>query len=88
MPHPITIFGEPGCEETDFARAHLRQRGAPFREVDIQHHAEAAAFVVFVNGGNRSTPTIVFGDGKFKIVLTEPDGPMLDRALRESGYEW
>jgi mycoredoxin len=84
-PVPITVYGEPGCEDTAFARAHLIRRGIAFREVNIQEDAAAEVFVTFVNGGFRSTPTIVFGDGKFKLVLTEPDAALLDQALKVVG---
>jgi mycoredoxin len=46
--------------------------------VNIDHDAEAEQFVIFINGGNRSTPTLVLGAGKFKTILTEPTNAEFD----------
>jgi mycoredoxin len=54
--------------------------------VYIEDHKPAERFVKFINGGDRSTPTIVFGGGKQKMVLTEPTINQLDEALRWAGY--
>lgn len=86
MPLPITLYGCPTCEDTDAVREQLHQRGIPFREVNIDADADASAFVTVINGGLRSTPTLVVGEGKRKVVLTEPDSALLEQTLREAGY--
>lgn len=50
----------------------------PFREVNIDRDAEAERFVIFINGGFRSTPTLVIGEGKRKVILTEPTDEELE----------
>jgi mycoredoxin len=87
VPESITLYGEPTCEDTDAVRDHLHHLSVPYREVNIDADVPASDFVVFINGGFRSTPTIVFGEGKRKLVLTEPTMEQLDEALRWAGYE-
>jgi hypothetical protein len=37
-------------------------------------------------GGNRTTPTLVSGDGKCRILLTEPTSAESDDALAQVGF--
>ncbi|MCW5878552.1 MAG: glutaredoxin family protein [Anaerolineales bacterium] len=85
MSMPLTLYGDSHCEDTQRSKQHLRQRNIPFREVDIDLDAEAERFVVFINGGFRSTPTIVFGEGQRKVILTEPSNAQLDEVLAQEG---
>lgn len=81
----LTVYGDSHCEDTLRSTQHLRQRNIPFREVDIDLDSEAERFVVFINGGFRSTPTLVFGEGQRKVVLTEPSNAQLDEVLAQEG---
>ena len=47
----------------------MKSAGIAFTEVDIEHDPEAAAFVMGVNGGNQTVPTLKFADGS---ALTNP----------------
>ena len=47
----------------------LKSEGIEFTEVDIEHDPEAAQFVMSVNGGNQTVPTVKFPDGS---ALTNP----------------
>lgn len=87
MPMPITIYGATDCDDTRRIRGQLRRLGIPFRDVNIDHHPEAERFVIFINGGFRSTPTLVFGDGKRKILITEPSNSELEELLTQVGYK-
>ena len=78
---PLTLYGRADCDDTERTRDRLQALGVPFREVDIDHDPAADAFVRFINNGNRSTPTLVFGAGRRKLVLTEPANDELDAAL-------
>lgn len=80
---PLTLYGRPDCDDTDRVRLWLQERGVAFREVNIDEDAAANQFVLVVNGGFRSTPTLVFGAGRRKLVLTEPTDEELEAALRE-----
>lgn len=86
MPLPLTLYGATDCEDTEHVRNRLLAAHIPFREVNIDHAPEAERFVQFINHGNRSTPTLVFGEGKYKIILTEPTDAELDHVLIQAGY--
>ncbi|MFN8596594.1 MAG: glutaredoxin family protein [Anaerolineae bacterium] len=87
MPLPLTMYGATDCEDTQHVRERLTEWRIPFREVNIDHDAAAEQFVIFINGGQRSTPTLVFGDGAHKTILTEPSDVELQQTLRETGYD-
>lgn len=86
MPLPLTLYGASDCDDTERTRHHLRQWGIPFREVNIDRDAVAEQFVIFINRGYRSTPTLVFGEGKYKIVVTEPTTSELEQVLTQAGF--
>lgn len=79
----LTLYGATDCDDTERTRLWLEEHSMPFREVNIDHDAEAERFVIFINRGYRSTPTLVFGDGKRKLVLTEPTDEELAAVLAE-----
>ena len=85
MPLPITVYGATDCDDTERTYAHLRARQIPFREVNIDHAPDAERFVIVVNGGFRSTPTLILGEGNLKIILTEPTPAELDQTLTQLG---
>jgi len=41
----------------------LDRAGVPYTSVDIERDSEATQYVMQVNGGNRTVPTVVFNDG-------------------------
>lgn len=41
----------------------LDREGISYREVNIEDDPDAADFVMSVNGGNRTVPTLLFPDG-------------------------
>jgi mycoredoxin len=47
----------------------LKSEGIAFTEVDIEHDPASAEFVMSVNGGNQTVPTLKFPDGS---ALTNP----------------
>lgn len=86
MPLPLILYGATDCDDTERTRHRLYSLGIPFQEVNIDQDDEAERFVLFVNRGYRSTPTLVFGEGKFKIVVTEPTDQELDQVLIRAGH--
>ena len=48
----------------------LKAEGISYTEVDIEHDPAAAEFVMSVNGGNQTVPTVKFPDGS---ALTNPN---------------
>ena len=85
MPETFTIYGATTCDDTERTREWLRAWGVPCHEVNIDHDPAALAFVRVINHGFQSTPTLVFGAGKRKVVLTEPTEDELRAILIERG---
>ena len=65
----IIMYGTTWCGDTRRARAFFDQNKIPYRWVDIDSDREGKEYVMKVNRGNRSVPTIVFPDGS---ILVEP----------------
>jgi mycoredoxin len=86
MPLSITVYGATDCDDTQRTRNRLRLLNVPFREVNIDHDKEAERFVVFINSGSRSTPTLVIGGGKVKTIMTEPTNAEIDELVIRAGY--
>ncbi len=86
MPLPLTLYGATDCDDTERTRNQLRQLGVHFHEMNIDHDPEAERFVIFINRGYRSTPTLVLGEGKVKIVITEPTDEDLNRILAQAHH--
>lgn len=83
-PLSLTLYGGDDCDDTERVVGRLREWAVPHRAVMIEHDPAAEHFVIFINNGYRSTPTLVFGDGACKIVLTEPTDEELMSLLRQA----
>ncbi|WP_299440961.1 mycoredoxin [uncultured Phycicoccus sp.] len=44
-------------------KSQLDRAGVDYTEVDIERRPDAAEYVMSVNGGDRTVPTVVFPDG-------------------------
>lgn len=55
-----TLYTTPWCGDCRITKMALEKLDVPYREVDIEHDEEAAAYVMSVNGGRRSVPTLVY----------------------------
>jgi glutaredoxin len=81
----IILYGATDFDDTERTRNYLEAHHIPFHEVNIDRDKEAERFVIFINNGCRSTPTLVIGEGKMKTILTEPTNQELDEFFsRES----
>lgn len=65
----ITMFSTPWCGYCKRLKVLMQQAGIPFVEVDIDRDREAEAFVLEVNRGNATVPTVYFPDG---TAMTNP----------------
>ncbi|MEV4280746.1 glutaredoxin domain-containing protein [Actinoplanes xinjiangensis] len=54
----VIVYSRPGCPYCYLLRRGLRRRGVAFTELDIWQHADAAAAVRAVAGGNETVPTV------------------------------
>ena len=86
MPMPLIMYGKTYCDDTDHVRSALQSLQIPFQEVNIDHDPGANQFVIFINDGYRSTPTLVFNNGKLKVIVTEPSDDALKQVLLQAGY--
>ena len=69
MSAQLTIFSTPWCGYCVRLKRQLDREGIAYDEVDIENDAQAAQFVMSVNGGNQTVPTVLFDDGS---ALTNP----------------
>lgn len=65
----IKMYATTWCGDCRRAKRWFEAQGIPYEYINIEEDPEAAAFVMKVNGGMRSVPTIIFPDGS---VLVEP----------------
>ena len=70
----ITVYGTDWCGDCRRAKRLLDENQISYNWVDIDKDSEGEKFVKTTNRGNRSVPTIVFGDGS---ILVEPSNPQL-----------
>lgn len=59
----ITMFSTSWCSFSTRLRTALDGEGISYREIDIERHPTGADYVMSVNGGNQTVPTVVFSDG-------------------------
>jgi len=69
MADKLTMYSTPWCGYCQRLKAQLGREGIEFAEIDIEQDPESADFVMSVNGGNQTVPTVVFPNGK---ALTNP----------------
>ena len=65
----LTIYSTPWCGYCHRLMKQLDREGVDYTTVDIEQDPEAADYVMSVNGGNQTVPTVVFADG---TALTNP----------------
>jgi thioredoxin reductase (NADPH) len=76
--HTIIVYSTTWCPDCKRSKRFLSEHRIPYRNVDIEHSAEAADFVQEINNGMRIVPTIIFPDG---TILTEPSDAELAEKL-------
>ncbi|HEY3735026.1 MAG TPA: mycoredoxin [Streptosporangiaceae bacterium] len=67
MPEPVTMYTTPWCGFCKRLKGQLGREGIEVREVDIERDPAAAEYVMSVNGGNQTVPTLVFADGSAMV---------------------
>ena len=65
----ITMYSTPWCGYCQRLKGQLDRAGIEYAEVDVDQNPAAADFVMSVNDGNRTVPTLTFQDGS---ALTNP----------------
>jgi mycoredoxin len=65
----VTMYSTVWCGYCRRLKSQMERAGIAYTEVDIEHDPAAADFVMNVNGGNQTVPTVLFPDGS---ALTNP----------------
>jgi len=77
----LTMYTTPWCGFCRNLKSQLARAGIEIAEVDIERDAGAARYVMSVNGGNQTVPTVVFPDG---TALTNPSAAQVKARLGAS----
>jgi mycoredoxin len=63
------MYSTPWCGYCRRLKSQMEREGIAYTEIDIEADPAAADYVMQVNGGNQTVPTLVFPDG---TALTNP----------------
>jgi mycoredoxin len=74
----LTMYTTQWCGFCRNLKNQLARAGIEMAEVDIERDPAAAEFVMSVNGGNQTVPTVIFPDGS---VLTNPSAAQVRARL-------
>ena len=74
----IIMYSTPWCGYCRRLKAQLEREGIEFTVIDIEQDEAAAEFVMSVNGGNQTVPTVRFPDG---TALTNPSAAQVKERL-------
>jgi len=65
----LTMYSTSWCGYCHRLKSQFDREGIGYKVIDIEREPEAADFVMSVNGGNQTVPTILFPDG---TTMTNP----------------
>jgi mycoredoxin len=80
MTQPLTMYTTTWCGFCKRLKRQLAAEGIEMVEVDIEKDPAAADYVMSVNGGNQTVPTVLFPDGS---ALTNPSAADVKERLQE-----
>jgi mycoredoxin len=80
MTQPLTMYTTTWCAFCKRLKRQLAADGIEMVEVDIEQDPAAADYVMSVNGGFQTVPTVVFPDGS---ALTNPSAATVKERLQE-----
>ncbi len=80
MPAELTMYTTQWCAFCRRLKSQLARDGITMTEVDIERDPAAADYVMSVNGGNQTVPTVVFPDGS---VLVNPSAAQVKKRMAE-----
>ncbi len=63
MTAQLTMYSTPWCGYCQRLKGQLDREGITYTEINIEQDPASADFVMSVNGGNQTVPTVVFPDG-------------------------
>ena len=74
----VTMFSTTWCGYCRVLKQAMDREGIAYTEVNIENEPGAADYVMQVNGGNQTVPTVLFPDGS---ALTNPSLGQVKAAL-------
>ena len=80
MSGQLIMYTTPWCGYCRNLKKQLARHGIEMTEVDIEQDPAAAEFVMSVNGGNQTVPTLLFPDG---TALVNPSAAQVRARLAE-----
>lgn len=80
MTQPLTMYTTPWCGYCRRLKSQLAREGIEIIEVDIEREPAAAEYVMTVNGGFQTVPTMLFPDGS---TLTNPSVRAVKQRMEE-----
>ena len=80
MAQPLTMYTTTWCAFCRRLKSQLARDGIEMAEIDIEQVPGAAEYVMSVNGGFQTVPTVVFPDGS---ALTNPSAAAVKQRLQE-----
>jgi mycoredoxin len=80
----IMFYSTNWCPACRRAKKLMTEIGIHFEEINIDRDKDASEYVIKVNNGYRSVPTIIFPDGD---ILVEPSNRQLEKKLGEIDTE-
>jgi len=80
MEQPLTMYTTTWCAFCRRLKSQLARDGIEMAEIDIERDPAAADYVMLVNGGFQTVPTVVFPDGS---ALTNPSAAQVKERLNE-----
>ena len=80
MSAPLTMYTTQWCAFCRRLKSQLARDGITMTEVDIERDPAAAEYVMSVNGGNQTVPTVVLPDG---AVLVNPSAAQVKKRIAD-----
>jgi len=77
---PLTMYTTQWCAFCRRLKSQLARDGITMTEVDIERDPAAAEYVMSVNGGNQTVPTVVLPDG---AVLVNPSAAQVKKRMAD-----
>ena len=79
MSQSVTMYSTPWCGFCRRLKSQLAREGIEITEINIEQDPAAADYVMSVNGGNQTVPTVLFPDG---TALTNPSAAQVRERLK------
>jgi mycoredoxin len=80
MAQPLTMYTTTWCGYCRRLKSQLAREGIEIIEVDIERELDAAEYVMSVNGGFQTVPTVLFPDGS---TLTNPSARAVKQRMED-----